>query len=241
MRHHIYAILWKQLKDTLKNKEVLIQYVMFPVLTIIMENAVKLEGMPEHFFANLFAGMYLGMAPLTSIATVISEEKEKNTLRVLQMSNVRAMEYLFGNSVYIWGVCMVGSLVMGIAGGYSGRGLVLFMLLMALGHMLSMLVGAAIGVSSKSQMAATALTMPVMMVLAFLPMLSMFNTTIAKIAKLVYSQQLFLLMNQLEAPKLTTENVMILVANVLVAIVAFVFAYKKAFVGFRQTKCLKVS
>ena len=109
--NHVRAILWKQIKDTLKNKETLIQFVMFPVITVIMENAIHIEGMPEHYFANLFAVMYMGMAPLTSIAAVIAEEKEKNTLRVLRLSNVKALEYLLGNAIYIWSVCMLGSLV----------------------------------------------------------------------------------------------------------------------------------
>ena len=55
--NHVKAILWKQLKDTLKNKAVLIQFIMFPVMTVIMENAISIQGMQEHFFANLFAVM----------------------------------------------------------------------------------------------------------------------------------------------------------------------------------------
>ena len=70
--NNIFAIFKKQLKDTIKNKTVLIQFVMFPVLTVIMNNAVKIEGMPDNFFVNLFAAMFIGMAPLTSIASVIS-------------------------------------------------------------------------------------------------------------------------------------------------------------------------
>ncbi len=94
MMVHILAILWKQLKDTIKNKNILIQFILFPCMTVIMEKAVSIQGMPEHFFANLFAVMYIGMAPLTSVAAVIAEEKEKNTLRVLQLCNVSALEYL---------------------------------------------------------------------------------------------------------------------------------------------------
>ena len=105
---HIVAILWKQMKDTFKNKAILIQFLMFPVMTIIMENAMKIDNMPKHFFANLFAVMYIGMAPLTSMSAIISEEKEKNTLRVLHMSNVKAPEYFAGNALYIWSLCMLG-------------------------------------------------------------------------------------------------------------------------------------
>ena len=54
-------ILKKQLKDTLKNKTVLIQFILFPVMTLIMENAIKIDGMPELFFTKLFSVMYIGM------------------------------------------------------------------------------------------------------------------------------------------------------------------------------------
>lgn len=115
MIKHICAILWKQLKDTLKNKTILIQFVMFPTLTLIMENAVKMDGMPGHFFSTLFGVMYVGMAPLTAMADIISEEKEKNTLRVLRMANVKPAEYLIGVGIYIWIICMIGAFVIGIA------------------------------------------------------------------------------------------------------------------------------
>ena len=75
-------IIKKQLKDTIKNKTILIQFILFPLMTVIMENAITLEGMPELFFTKLFAIMYIGMAPITSVAAIISEEKEKNTLRL---------------------------------------------------------------------------------------------------------------------------------------------------------------
>lgn len=228
---HIQAILWKQIKDTFKNKEVLIQFLMFPVLTFFMENFIEIENMPEHFFTNMFAIMYVGMAPLTSIAAIIAEEKEKNTLRVLRLSNVKSAEYLIGNAIYIWVACMIGSLVIGLAGGYSGASLGRFLIIMALGHICSILVGAAIGVISKSQMAATSISVPVMMIFAFLPMLSMFNEGIRKVAKFFYSEQLSLLINALPDTTITAESIIILVCNGVVVVTAFVLAYRKAFVN----------
>ncbi len=230
MRNHIWAILWKQLKDTLKNKEIFIQFLMFPCMTVIMENAIVIDGMPEHFFAKLFAVMYVGMAPLTSMAAIISEEKEKNTLRVLHMCNVRAMEYLLGNAVYIVSICMMGSLVIAFAGGYTGNELAAFLLIMFVGHTISMMAGAAIGVFSRNQMMATSLTVPVMMIFSFLPMLSMFNASIEKIAKFFYSEQLYLLMNDLNAVEIRPETIVILGVNVCLILGCFVIAYRKVFI-----------
>lgn len=71
--HNIFVIIKKQLRDTLKNKTILIQFIMFPLMTIVMENAVNIDGMPEHFFTKLFAVMYIGMAPFMSMGLTSSE------------------------------------------------------------------------------------------------------------------------------------------------------------------------
>lgn len=229
MINHIRAILWKSLKDTIKNKTILIQFLMFPCLTIVMENAISIEGMPEQFFVNLFSTMYIGMAPLTSVASIISEEKEKNTLRVLQMSNVKAFEYLVSNAIYVVTVCMLGSLVMGLAGGYKGRELLFYLLIMLVGHFTSMLVGAALGAASKNQMMATSLTVPVMMAFSFIPMLAMFNEAIMKIAKYLFTEQLYRLINDVSELHIDTETAIILGVNIILVFAIFAGVYRKSF------------
>lgn len=224
---NIVAIFQKQLKDTFKNKTVLIQFLMFPIISIVMENSIHIEGMPSHFFANLFAAMYIGMAPLVSMAAVISEEKEKNTLRVLLMSNVKSAEYLIGVGSYIWIACMLGALIIGIGGNYRGAILFIFLMIMAVGTFASLLIGAAIGTLSRNQMMATSITVPVMSIFSFLPMLSMFNETIEKIAKIAYSQQINILINKLDHFKVSFENVGIILINMGVAAILFGWAYKK--------------
>ena len=222
------AIFEKQIKDTLKNKEILIQFIMFPILARIMEKAIKIEGMPPHFFANMFSAMYVGMAPLVSIAAVIAEEKEKNTLRVLMMSGVKPWEYLLAMGSYIWSFCMAGALVLGMAGGYRGRELMIFLLIMAAGILASLLIGAAIGTASRNQMMATSVTVPVMLVFSFLPMLAEFNETISKVAGAVYSRQIGLLIGNIGDFSPKFENIFVIGVNMLAALVFFGWAYKKS-------------
>lgn len=225
--NNIAAIFVKQWKDTLKNKTVLIQFLMFPVMTLLMENTVRLDGMPEHFFAKLFAVMFVGMAPLTSTSAIIAEEKEQNTLRALMMSNVTPVQYLLGVGFYVWLLCMAGSVVFGLCSGYSAQDFVLFLSIMAAGLLLSILLGAIIGIWSRNQMAATSLTVPVMMVFSFLPMLSMFNETIEKVAEFAYSQQIFLLIHQIGTAKIQGKPILIIAANLLFAIGIFLMVYRK--------------
>lgn len=225
--NNIIAILKKQLKDTLKNKTVLIQFIMFPLLTLIMDYAVVIEGMPENFFVNLFSTMYIVIAPLTSMASIIAEEKEKNTLRVLMMSNVRPFEYLLGIGIYVWVICMIGSAVICTCGGYELQVSVSFMGIMAIGILASLLAGAAIGTWSHTQMMATSITIPIMLLFSFMPMLSLFNTTIAKIAKFTYSEQIRLFLVQVNSLQPKVENICIIIANILIAAVMFTITYRK--------------
>ena len=68
-----------------------------------------------------------------------------------------------------------------------------------------------------------------MMVFAFLPMISMFNGTIAKIADIAYSQQIQLLLNGLAsqtAPK--PKSLIVIGVSVIIATVMFTCAYRKS-------------
>lgn len=231
MIKHIAAVFWKQIKDTLKNKETLIQFVMFPVMAMIMEKAIKVDGLPSGYFANMFSAMYVGMAPLVSVAAVIAEEKEKNTLRVLMMSGVKPVEYLLGVGSYIWFACMAGALVLGMAGNYQGKDLAVFLGVMAVGILTSLLIGAAIGTLSRNQMMATSLMVPVMLIFAFLPMLANFNETIKKAARFAYSQQVGVLLGQigtLDRFHVSFENTMVIGMNMIIALLVFRYAYKRS-------------
>ena len=224
---NVAVIFKKQIKDTFKNKMILIQFLMFPVLVIIMENAIKLDDMPEHFFAKLFAVMFVGMAPLTCMSSIIAEEKEKNTLRVLLMSNVKPAEYLIGVGSYVFVMCSAGMAVFAVVGGYSGTDLIRFIAAMSAGIILSELTGAVIGIFSRNQMTATSISVPVMMVFAFLPMLSMFNDTIKSVAQVVYSQQISELINGTGVSEMPAISLIVIAVNFVLAVILFSVAYKR--------------
>ena len=224
---NIKAVFMKQMLDTLKNKMVFIQFLMFPLMAIIMENAIKLEDMPEHFFAKLFAVMFVGMAPLSCMSAIISEEKEKNTLRALMMSNVKPWQYITSVGAYIFILCMIGTAVFAVLCGYGGAELARFILTMISGIILSETIGAVIGIFSRNQMAATSLTLPIMMVFSFVPMLSMFNESVKKAAGIIYSQQISDLINGIGVSEISAKSVIVIAANFVVGVALFALAYKK--------------
>ncbi len=222
---NILTIIKKQCKDTLKNKTVLIQFVLFPLMTLIMERAVSLENMPDLFFTKLFSVMYIGMAPLTAMASIISEEKEKNTLRVLLMANVRSWQYLLGAGVYVLLICMAGAGVMST--GLPAEDIPIYLLLMGTGFLISIAAGACVGIYAKNQMVATSVVMPVMMILAFAPMMALFNDKIEKVAQFFYTQQLSLILLNLPSHRADGNGILILAVNAAVILAMFFVLFHK--------------
>ena len=219
------VIFKKQLKDTLKNKTVLIQFIMFPLMTLVMENAISLPDMPELFFTKLFSVMYIGMAPVTAAAAIISEEKEKNTLRVLMMANIKPWEYLLGVGAYVWTLCMAGAGIM--ATGLASTDIPFYLGVMAAGFVVSIAIGACIGIFSSNQMTATSLFVPVMLVFSFSPMLAMFNDKIERVARIFYTQQLRVLMNRMSFEGIKPESILILAVNAVLALALFFVAFRR--------------
>ncbi len=225
---HIITIIQKQLKDTLKNKPILIQFIMFPLFSIVMTHAIQIQEMPENFFVNLFATMYIGMAPLVSISAIISEEKEKNTLRVLLMADVSPVQYLIGIGSYVFFMCIIGGVIFCcLLNNVTNTQRIFFLLIMSIGIIASIVTGASIGVGSKNQMTATSVTIPVMMIFSFAPMLSMFNDKIEKISKIIYSEQIRNLINNLENGRDCMQNITVILLNIIVFGTLFSVLYKK--------------
>lgn len=223
----VLAICKKQGKDTLKNKAVFLQFLVFPVIAAIMQGAVRVPGMDGNYFVLLFATMFVGMAPFTAMASTLSEEKEKNTWLALRMADVKPVEFLTGIGVCIFAASMLGALVFGLLGGYQGEELAQFVGIMLLGVLVSMLLGSAVGLGCKSQMAATSVTVPVTMLFSFLPMLGMFNDTVKKVSRFTWSQGMNDLLDHIGDTEPLGRPLFIILMNFLAAAILFALACRR--------------
>ena len=102
-----------------------------------------------------------------------------------------------------------------------------YMCIMGIGFAISIIAGACIGIYSNNQMSATSIVMPVMMILAFLPMLAMFNDKIAKVAKIFYTQQLKICLDNMLVTNITKETAIVVIGNFLVLIGMYGIMYKR--------------
>ena len=223
---HIQAIGIKQVKDTMKNKPVLIQFVMFPIMCIILTLSTSDMELPHNMFVYLFSSMYTAMAPLLVVSTLISEDKEKGCLRMLRMSNVTPLEYLLGIGAYVFLLCFLGVCLMGVLGKLSFSSYMTFLALHSSALLISLLLGALIGILSANQTAASGLSVPAMLVCSFIPMLSMFNDSIRHYGQFLFSQQVYEQIQGL-GTALSMKSVIIITANFFALLIIYLAVYRK--------------
>ncbi|MCL1854586.1 MAG: ABC transporter permease [Clostridia bacterium] len=223
----VSAIFMKQARDMIKNRAVLIEIIVFPVLAFVLTELVAKpdETIPNSMFTIMFASIFTGMILLMRSAGTIAEDREHKSLRFLVMAGVKPHEYLLGSGGVILVTGAVVSAVFGVLGGFSGAALEIFMAVMMLSTVASMLLGAVIGILSKNQQAASGLGMPIAMILGFSPMIAMFNETAKKIFAIFYTMQVDLVVSDFSAD--LTKPFVIILANIAVLLVLFILAYKK--------------
>ncbi len=222
------AIFIKQAKDIFKNPMVLVQFIVFPAVALVMTNLIAKpnEHISNNMFVTMMAAIFAGMALITTMAGVIAEDKERKSIRFLVMAGVKPHEYLLGTGGFILLAGVLVSVVFGLIGTFTGAELGKFLIIMTFSTAASVLLGASIGMLSKNQQSATAVSMPLAMIFGFVPMLASFSKPIEKAASFLYTQQLNVVVNDFSAN--FTKAMVVTAVNIGVLMVLFVLAYRKS-------------
>ncbi len=222
---NIISLFTKQAKDVTKNIPVLVLFIIYPCISLIMIQAMQKEVDMGTLFLSIFATMHSVFTPIVTTASIISEEKEKNTLRVLIMSNVTLKEYFFSIGGFVLTATVItGSFFLFMLEQTFGKSL-LFLLFLSIGSVISIILGMCIGLYSKNTSAANGLAVPFGMLFAFMPMLSSFNKSIEMVSKFTYGQQISYL---LEGEKATPLGIIILLINVVVFSLLAALLYRRS-------------
>lgn len=221
------AIFKKQLKDTWHNKSVLLQFVLLPILALVMGYLMPEDAMPKRSVAAMFTTMYVGMIPVSSICSIIAEEREKGTLRALRMANVSSGQYLIGIGSCLFVESLFGVAIFSVLGGFAGEELVQYIGIAASGVLTSLLIGATLGLVAKNQMSATSISAPVSIILSFVPTMATMNEELAIVSKFLYTEQLNNLLRDIGNGPFTKECVVIIGSNIAIFCLAFALIYRK--------------
>lgn len=224
----VNAIFRKDWKDLMKNSYIIFTLA-FPLIFAAWIGRIGSEDPAFQTFSIHFA---LVIAGAFVQAAMVAEEKEKNTLRGLMLSPASTAEILVGKSALTAVstlVVVIGSILLA---EYKVPSPPLFILSILLGLVLFVTIGTILGLLSRTVMETTIVGMPVLVIFG---MGSMFkamtdNEMIIKAVDYLPSEQLNMIWMELDREMNisgTIDNILILLAWVVVSFVIAVFVYGK--------------
>ena len=176
MRKQLKSLMWLRRRIILSNKSLLIQVLLPFGITYIYRKLYEVQGtLNAETKFNLLVTC-LSMALLfgagNTISTIVSEEREKKTLRTLLLSGVKTKNYIISTLVFPFAISL--------ALGKQSDTYYLIVLLTAVAIMLIYLL---IGMVCKTQISSQIVSLPVTMISLFIPTFSGMSDTFDTVIK----------------------------------------------------------
>jgi len=223
----VNTIFVKQANDMFKNVGTLVQFIIFPVVALVMTRLIALPDpdMPNNMFVTMKAAMFAGMALIPVMVGIIAEDVERKSLKLLVMAGVKPHQYLMGIGGFLLLAGSVAAVAFGLMGDFSGVEVLKFLAIMVAGTAASIILGATIGIAAKNRQSATSIGMPIAMILGFAPMVANFNESVERFSFILYTQQLNVIVNDFDAN--FAQAMLIVGINIAVLTLLFAIVYKK--------------
>lgn len=232
--YKIKALFLKDLKSTFANKNIFLLIFLPIVFSIIYTFLFKDVDLMGGMVISLCSLMNLVIVPICLLSMMISEEKEKNTLRTLMMSGVNGYEFLLSKSIVILLITMITSTLIFFITGVQIALLGGYLFLIFLTSLSLIFFGAIFGILCKNQMATGSMSAPMMLALLMPAVFSELNSGLKYVARLFptmsFSELLTKLINGSSIFSFTTETVIsygVFLIWIVLGIVLFVLIYRK--------------
>ncbi|WP_219967907.1 ABC transporter permease [Streptococcus gordonii] len=192
MSNKLKGMIWLRGQETLANKSILLQ-VLMPVFFVFLYKFIfSLNGAGKELGAdrlaillmNISLPFSLAMSVGTPIIIILAEEREKHNLQSLRLAGVTAGQYIL--SALIWPAIIgifyivVTPILIGakLSNQVFSYGLVLLLTLLVLIFFFLM-----VGLFCKNQVMAQSLSVPAMLLVAFIPMFSNMSEDLFKVLR----------------------------------------------------------
>ena len=192
MSNKLKGMIWLRGQVTLANKSILLQVFMPIFLIFLYKFIFSLNGAEQEIGADKLATLLLNislpfslaMSVGTPIIIILAEEREKHNLQSLRLAGVTAGQYIL--SALIWPAIIgifyivVTPILIGakLSNQVFSYGLVLLLTLLVLIFFFLM-----VGLFCKNQVMAQSLSVPAMLLVAFIPMFSNMNEDLFKVLR----------------------------------------------------------
>ena len=224
----VQAIFVKDYKEFTRNYAIS-SMILFPMIFAFLYRS---DGEPQIVLYGFLINFTLAMLTSFVQAALISEEKERNTLRSLMMTPATMFDILIGKSLVVVIISIFVIALTTYIYGYSPTHIGALSLAYIISIVLYISLGTICGLYAKSIIEASLTIFPVLIIFTAGPFASMLEDKFSflKLAEYLPSTQLIELLNLMQANAASNEFVMplvnITVWTVIVTVISFIL-YKK--------------
>ncbi|PEY33338.1 ABC transporter permease [Bacillus cereus] len=222
------AILRKEMQDLKNNAQILLM----ALLPIGLSLFYKQMDDAKEFMGGIVIVMVLSMVTTIAQATLIAEEKEKHTLRVLMLSPASPIEVIIGKALPIIVLSGILSFLSLFLLNTLHGSMFLLLAVIVLGTLLFIIVGTIVALLAKNLVQVSVITTPVSMILLMGPILSELvkNEMVKKILSYLPTNHIFnAVVNVVKGKGFSAIDTNLLNISIwlVISIIICLFIYKK--------------
>ena len=164
-------------------------------------------------------------------AAALAEEKEKNTLRTLMTSSVNGLEFFLGSIIPVIilstavNVLCVFIVQLTLSGSQCGA----YLIITTVCTFIASVVGMIFGIYAKTQVSASTITTPALIIFMMVPMLSGFSSILEKISNLLFTGIALNAISAISAGKapIHLSGIIVLSVEAFLSAALFLILYRK--------------
>jgi len=225
----ISALYQKNMKNMIRNSYILLPLLLIVGMAFLFTMQLDYDVTNEDMVAMLamLAGMSFMFIGASTMAILIAEEKEKQTLGVLITSTVSSLDFLISNILSSMTVVVVANIAIYYIVPTEGLLLSDFLLVTSVGAVAAIILGAIMGLMAKSQAAASTMLTPLLL----FPMIPAFfadNFFVDNVLYYFFTEQIGVAMSGLVEGGISWSSASITAVNIVVFAIIFGIFYRKS-------------
>lgn len=226
----VKALFIKELKDYYRNPNVLITFLLPAILVFLLGFIPNKSASLNMFFLTFSLNYGIGFICLPSIAMLISEEKEKNTLDVLALSSVTSTEFLISKILLPFVLSIINILIALILFKINVVHFPQFFIIELMNIISIILIGATIGMICDTLTNASIFSMIILLFIMIIPSFSSANhifNTIANFLGTYHSNLLVENINKGYSMVYSKYSLFIMFVWIIIPTFIFILTYNK--------------
>lgn len=185
MLNRVCALLWLRIQVIFSNKSLLLQ-ILIPFAFVyfykyLLNTQREVRGQENLFLLAICLPFSLAMAVGNPITVILAEEKEKYNLRTLLLAGIKKREYIISTLILPVLLSFIVMVTVPFLLGISIVNILSYSIVVLLTATVVMALYLFMGLVTRSQVEAQVFSIPAMLFVAFLPMMSNLDGGIAKV------------------------------------------------------------